>query len=211
MTPLLLLSIFSPLVPLVTGFRRKNSLLWVYPLVAFFFDLLGSFLKRGLHVDNGWAANLFMLTEFILLSFLFKDRIFRNSTVLFYLFLTGLSLFFIGYTLTHSVWKFNMLACCPFLLMYLCYGIAGLYALLQKQETTHVERSWFFWFNVAVLVYAAGAFLIYLFKDYLIRIDEEKYMGLWSNVYLLVNITKNILLGVALYHFRKPLMHEQPV
>lgn len=211
MTLLLLLSILSPLVPLVIGFRKRNSLLWIYPFVAFFFDLLGSFLKRGLEVSNSWASDLFMLSEFVLLSLLYKDKIFRNRTVLFYTLLIGTSLFFIIHTMLRSPAIFNMLGCCPFLLLYLCYGITGFYSLLKRQENLHIEKSWFFWLNVALLVYAAGAFPFFLFKTHLVQIDRDRYMTLWYNVFLLVNISRYLLLAVALHHFRKPPKHGQPV
>lgn len=90
-----------------------------------------------------------------------------------------------------------------FSFVYILYGIAGFYDILSRQETPHLERSWFFWFNVAFLVYSSGSFLIFLLRQMVVLKNQEAYRAIWHYVFLSLNIFKYLLVGVALYCYEK--------
>jgi hypothetical protein len=159
-------------------------------------------MRRVLEISHKWPANLFMLLEFILLSIVYREQIIKNKK-LFSLFVLAGSCLFVAHTITTSIMSFNMLGSSFFFFSYLVYGLVGLYTILKKQEVTFLERSWFFWLNVALIVYASGNFFIFLFRDYMIQVDQQLYLKLWNNIFLLLNIIKNILIAVALYHLKK--------
>lgn len=95
-----------------------------------------------------------------------------------------------------------------FAFTYILYSILGFYAILKEQKIIYLERSWFFWLNVAIIIYASGAFLLFLFKSDLVRINEKFYLKLWNNIFLILNTVKNLLLAVALYYYPKRKDHE---
>lgn len=205
---LLILSILSPLVAIIAGFgTRKQTLLWYYPLTGFVFDVTISFLKRGLHMSHKWPANIFILAEFILISCIYRKHLFRSRKA-FILFVTGFSLAFTAHTLSYSLLEFNKTGSSIFTFIYIIYGIYGLYTILKKQDVIYLEKSWFFWLNVALIIYASGNFLLFLFRDYMVRENRELYLLLWKNVFLTLNIIKNLLLAVSLYRLSKEARHE---
>lgn len=191
------LSIFSPLIALAAGYRQRFTLLWYYVLAGLFFDLLLPLLKRGLEVNHFWAGNLFVLLEFLMIAFYYRGKIFRNKLLFGGVAVAG-SIFFISSTITKSVFVFNAFGASVFFFTYIIFGIIGLYRMLQAQNELFLERSSFFWVNVAFIIYASGNFLLFLFMDYLRQHDDKILLMLWATTFQILNIIKNILLGVAL-------------
>lgn len=180
--------------------RKHFPLLWFYPLTGFAFDILVSIFKRIGSSGNGWVSNLFVLTEFIILSFIYRKRVFPNDRV-FFLFTGAMVVFFVSTTLNASLVRFNMFGASFFSFSYIVYGLLGFRSILKETDIVSLERYWFFWLNTAVLTYASGTFLLFLFKDYLWAVNEVFYKQLWNSLFQLLNIIKNILLAVALYHY----------
>lgn len=191
------LSILSPLIPIVAGIRQRYTLLWYYALAGLFFDLLLLLLKRGLEVNHLWAGNLFVLLEFLLVSLYYRDKIFRSRLLATFVIVAG-SVFFTSSTLAGSIYSFNPFGASVFFLTYIIYGILGLYKMLQAQNELFLERSSFFWVNVAFIIYASGNFLLFLFMDYLRQHDDKTLLMLWATTFQVLNIIKNVLLAVAL-------------
>jgi hypothetical protein len=199
---LLTLSVISPIPALVIGYKKRQTLLWIYLLVGFVFDVTLVILKRGYGINNAWAGNLFTLTEFIILSFLYKDYILKNK-VLFYFIISSLSLFFIVHTFGHSVLKPNKEGAGILAFVYILYSIAGFYTILKEQKVIFLDKHWFFWFNTAFLIYASGILFLFLFRDYLKEKNADLFGILWNYLFLSLNIIKNSLLAFAIYHFRR--------
>jgi len=180
--------------------RKHFPLLWFYPLTGFAFDILVSIFKRIGSGGNGWVSNLFVLTEFLILSFIYRKRVFPNDRV-FFLFTGALVLFFISTTFNTSLVRFNLFGASFFSFSYIVYGLLGFRSILKEKDIMALERYWFFWLNTAVLTYASGTFLLFLFRDYLWSVNEVFYKQLWNSLFLSLNIIKNLLLAVALYHY----------
>lgn len=207
MPPLIILSILSALIPLVIGIKKRYSLLWLYPLAGFIFDVLISFMQRVLHLKSRGLGNIYILLEFLILSFIYRKKIFKNDR-LFWVFTGCLGGFFVVHTISRDVLKLNKVGGGVLLLAFIFYGIWGLYTILKEQKEIYLERSWFFWLNIALIIYASGSFLIMLFRDYIAAVDYELYKQLWNNVFLLLNIIKNILLGISIYHYHNHRQRE---
>jgi hypothetical protein len=172
---LLIFSILCPLIPLIAGIKKRFTLLWLYVMTGFCFDLVVVTQKRLLHVNQHPASNLFVLVEFILISALF-----------------------VADTLNKTIYDLNAFFASFFSLAYILYAITGFYVVLQKQKVLFLEKSSFFWINVAFLVYASGNLLLFLFKDYLRQNNAEFFGLLWHTFFLVLNISKNIFLAIAL-------------
>jgi hypothetical protein len=178
------------------GIRERFSILWNYILISFLFDILISiFLKRVLHTSYGWAGNLFVIFEFILISIFYNKEVFKRNW--FYLVAAVPLIFFMVNTFWKGFEQFNFFGASIFSFIYILYGIAGFYHILKTQTEPLLEQSRFFWVNVAIIIYPSGNFLLMLFKDYLKDADELLLRGLWLNFFAILNISKNFLLGIA--------------
>ena len=191
-----LLSILSPLLPLYAGFRERFSILWNYVLISLLSDLIISIvLKRALHTNTGLASNLFVVLEFLFITIYYHRQVFRKN--LFYFVAAIPLLIFLVNTYLRSFMEFNFFGASILLFTYILYGLAGFFYLLRTQKQPLLEKSRFFWVNVAFIVYPSGSFLIMLFKDYLKATDEHLMKNLWIYLFPVLNISKNVLLAVA--------------
>jgi hypothetical protein len=200
-TILLILSVISPIPALLIGRKNRSSLLWIYLLVGLTFDVTLVLLKRVYHLNNAWAGNLFTLTEFLLLSYLYKDLIFKNRTI-FLIVLYSLSLFYVSHTLSRPLNVPNKVGGSILTFTYIVYAIMGFYTIIKEQKVIFLDKYWFFWLNTALLVYASGSFLLFLFRDYLRAQDDGLFVILWRYLFLSLNIIKNTLLAFAIYYYR---------
>ena len=183
-------------MPLIAGIKKRFSLLWLYVLTGFFFDILVSVLKR-MQMNRHGATNMFVLAEFLFISFYYKKKIFK-SNIFFYVFVLSLTLFFLCNTLAKSLKDLNTFGYSIFLFTFILYGIVGLYRILKEQKMLFLEKSSFFWANVAFILYASGNFMLFLFKDYLNEKDIIAFHLLWTVSFITLNILKNLILAISL-------------
>ena len=198
------ISIYSALIPLAAGIKRPG-ILWFYILLCLIADLaIVSAKATGDPELHKWIGNPFVILEFIMISFIYRKRIFKNDSI----FVGVVAAILLLFLLTIKSFKeLNTFGYSLLLLLYAGYGILGLYAILKAPQIIALERSSFFWINVALIIYASGDFLLLLFKDYLWEADKAFFLKLWGISFLVLNITKNLLLSFATYHY-KPELYE---
>lgn len=198
---LLVLSILSAAIPVTVGVVRKQyTLLLFYPAAALSFDLLNSLVRRVWHLNNGITANAYIYAEFLFVFLLFRRNTILHRNWLFYLTVALLSIFYFTDTISNDPFRFNMFGASVFMLAYIFLSINCLFLHLKSRRVVFLEKSSDFWFSTAILLYAAGAFLIFLFKQYMVHTDVHSYMNIWTYFYYPINITKNVLLAFSIYH-----------
>lgn len=199
------LSIFSPCIPIIIGYKRK-SLLWVYAFAGLLFDILLRIktkvdVHRSVHlpvwVNTLFFVNIFLLAELLFISFYYRRKIFKTDTIFF-----G-TVFFIStvytvMTVYNSISSFSNYGEAFLSIAYMSFSIIGLYVILQKQEFLFLSRSSFFWVSVAVLIYSTGNFLVFLSDKFLQSANEKVGHDIWV-FHNFLNISFSILVGVALY------------
>ncbi len=195
-----IISICSAFVPIISGLRNRKTLLWVYPVAALILDIAIQLFKFKLELPHSGLQNLYLLVEFILLSFIYKEAVIQAKKVFYNFFIAAL-VFFALTTFPHPNTEFNEAGATLFSFCYIILGIAGLYSILKQQRFLYLEKSWFFWLNTGIILYASGNFLIFLFAD-LRHQDRSMFLSLWQ-IFWVLNITKNIFLALALYWYRK--------
>ena len=194
------LSAFSPLLPITIGFNKRNTLLWYYAIIGFAFDILFTVLMRfcfftGKELVTSVAQNTFLIVEFILISLYYQREILQKKY--FYFFLIPVPvLFFLASIIGKSNIALSFLGGSIFDFTCIFYAISGFYTLLKKQQVVFLDRSAFFWVNVAFLVYCCGNFFIFLFSEYLIQKDKEMSIKLWI-FHNILNIIFSILIAIS--------------
>lgn len=152
-----------------------------------------------LHIDTAVSSNIFAILEFCLIIIYYKNKVFRSDTLFFLVLVEGLLLFFVTTYAGFGWLKLNRLGVSLYMIHYIILAIAGFYTMLQQQKMLFLETSAFFWVNVTILVYASGAFFLFLSTSHIRNAaDREALFQLWNTFFLSLNILKNILLGIAL-------------
>ena len=191
------------MLPIVLG-RKCKGILWLYAIVCLIFDIVSFGLKQlGSPIPG--QGNLFLLTEFVLLTFYYRKQILDNklsiALVVFF------SIVFICHTLfirpynsdvPLSVFRLNLYAGALFYLVYIIYAVLGFYKMIKNPKQDFIERSSEFWINTAILIYASGVFFIFLYEE-IIDVQNKILINLlWVYLFCSLNIIKNIFLAKAL-------------
>ncbi|PSK92156.1 hypothetical protein [Taibaiella chishuiensis] len=196
---LVLLSTLAPFFPLIAGFRQRSSIIWWYCLFSLTTDLLTYYLRQQ-EIQLSLPGNIFAGIEFLCLLFFYKNKVFLRRNTLFYIILASGILFFLTTTSLGPGWfTLNRMGITMFLLLYIVLALTGFYMLLREQNSRSAERSSFFWVNTAVLLFASGAFFMFLYTANIKSAADKKALSqLWFTLFQVINILKNILLGIAL-------------
>ncbi len=202
MLTLTIVSIFSALIPLGLGYKNRWTWLWVYPLVGFGFDLGISYFKRVQGLYGEWPINLYLVTEAAFLFTIFGKKLFpdyvNNRRWVLVLFLWAFTIT----AIVHDPLRYHQWGAIGFYNLYIILSLGGLYALIRRPSEMYLEKSWFFWFSAGILIYASGSFLLFLFRTYLVQSAPDFFRLIWHTVFQLLHITKNIMIALALYHYK---------
>lgn len=192
----LIISVSSFLIPLLVGFKNRKTILWLYILTGFVFDIGLMLLKRVFHIDIFPLANVYVLAEFLLLFLYYYLSIGRQYHHFFLVTLLIAALYIIQ-TLVNGIDKRNGIGAASFYALYLVYALLGFYTISKKHQYQLITSSAFFWANVAVLLGSSGRVILFLFEDYLI-VHQQTHLGYLWVVYRMFNVLINVLFAVAL-------------
>jgi hypothetical protein len=196
-------SLLSPLLAIWTG-RRLRISLWYYALACFVADILSFFLKR-IGSSHSIVSNLFILVEFLLVTYFFKTSLWGEKYRKPYWLVVGiLSAFFIvgsvfkEISATISYQAYNYIEASMFYFIYILLSLLGFYKIMKEASIGRLEQSPLFFACVAFLLYASGTFLIFLFNDLATAHDRNLYASIWIYFFRPLNIIKNVLLAYCL-------------
>jgi hypothetical protein len=185
-------------IPAVWIGRKKRPVIWLYALCSLVFDL-NSLILKHFHINWGWCSNLFFLLEFALISLFFIREVFpvRHRTAGFIV-SSAASLYFIIHTTLLSIFKANYVDAAILCGIMLSFCFYGLTRVIKEIEFVMIEDNPLFIFCIAILLYASGNFIILLFENKLLLLNEELIKALWKNVHNPLNILKNLLIAYGL-------------
>lgn len=163
-------------------------------------DLLINLILRKFELPHLWAANLFLVSEFVLISFYYRNKIYKGKRVSLFYGSTSLSVLAFA-----VVWAFNgvnnlngMAAAIIFSPILCLYGLTGLRNMLLEQRVPFLSKSSFFWANVAFIPYFTGSFFILLFSDYYFKQEEKNLLAVLWVFHDVFNVAKNLFLTLSL-------------
>jgi hypothetical protein len=130
------------------------------------------------NIHNLWLMNIYALLEgtFLLLVYFFmlptsKIRKFIPLIAFFYL-----SIGIVEWIFWIENDKLLSLTLIIEALLMLVFSLNAFYILLQKLEYHKIQHNPVFWFNVGILLYFAGALIVFIFSNYILKLPE---IGLW--------------------------------
>lgn len=166
------------------------TLLWYYAVTGLLFDIMISIFLAHNPVKFP-LANIFSWVEFSFITAYYYKQ-FRNASRLWLLFASV----FLGVTIVYSVihysdcfLRFNSVGLALFHLCYIVYTIFGFLKIMSEQKNVFLERSAFFWVNVAFIIYSSGVLLIFLCNQYYNLHNKTAIVKLWPLV-CIFNIVK---------------------
>jgi hypothetical protein len=182
--------------------KKRNSLLWFYAITGLLFDILISLIVNN-HLYKTIFADLFYLAEFLFISQYYRQNSGGTINKYFKYIVVSIPLLFIGYNLIktdfqHLSLGFSLSAAVFFYLVYIVYSIYGFYTIVKEQKIIFIEKSSFFWANVAFLIYGSGMFILILFYDFLEVTDLALLNHLWQPITCSINILEYLVLTLAL-------------
>jgi hypothetical protein len=195
---LITISILSPLYPIIAGRKNRNVILWWYAIADFTADISVFLLRMVFHSPYfGLSGNIYHYLEFLFVVLAYQKFLNIKNIIVIPILLAGLTFFIIKLNQTSWILADTQVSA-VFLFVYLLLSLFGFYSILKEKKIIFIERSTFFWVNVAFLIYSSGDIILLIFTDYLRNYNDKLYIILFSTFYLLINILKNTLLGVAL-------------
>lgn len=196
---LLIISISSPLIPLLLGIKNRRTLLWKYVMAGFISDFSILLFRKVFFLPHYIIGNLFIAVEFIFIS-LICNQYFLNKKIRTYL-MVGQVILLLYYVITsYSTFltKFNSNIGAIFHVAYLVYALLGFYRIVSSKIILYLDRSMYFWINCGLILYASGSTFLFLFSSYLSAQNSSLHHALWSRFFIGVNIVTNLIWAKAL-------------
>lgn len=202
------MSLLSPIIGLWMGRDRKISL-WYYLLISIVIDVVTLILKK-LGCPHSMLSNLFLLSEFWLVSYYFKRNLWHKKGDKYYWSIMVLiSLLFFNNTYniyigaTSDIEAFNYFDAAFFYIIYIILSILSMFKIMKEYNNESKENYALLLASIAFVIYASGTFLILLFKDHLADKDLITFGLIWVYFFRPLNTLKNILLAFCLKNVPK--------
>lgn len=205
---IMILSNVSPLPAIIAG-RRYRNVLWYYMLACIIADVSDLVVKYMVVSSYAIVTNLFLLVEFVLISYYFVTTLWNNKKIHIVIPLFLIAAFYIYNTVVGMLYgdrsavvayTYNYLEASLFYITYIIFSLLSLFRVMQKVDEVRLERSPLFLSGVAFLLYASGALFLLLFKDLIVQADVRLFGNLWIYFFLPLNIIKNLLIAVSLHY-----------
>jgi hypothetical protein len=178
----------SILLPLFFGFYNFRELmppakkiLW-YLLVAGLVNLLGSVLAKIMHVNNLPLLHIFTAMEFYLLLQFYQQLFFTGRVPLTF---RLLPLFFLAACIINavffqSIYTYNSYARSLEALGIMLLGINYYAKIAANAGAGAVKASPYFWFNSGIFLYFSGAFMLFIFSNFIVTVSRQSFSVIWN-------------------------------
>lgn len=192
------ISVIVPLILAIIQWRRLpvsiSSIRWLL-ISASIIDLL-SFIFSKYSIPNHSLGNVYLLIQFSILLYMFSlqfDRtvFFKAAYVAFIIF------YFVNLIFFQSFFTFNTNSNVAACLILITVSIMFFYKLLSELKVSNIHRLPILWIAFATLFYYSGNLFLFLASRYLEQ-SRESYAILWT-IHNILNLTKNVLFGIALW------------
>lgn len=178
-------SIFLPIVIGLLKFKLlpKNArIIWYYLVVSAVVNFAASFIGRKLHSNNLPLIHVYTAIEGVMFCWFYKvtlqapknSLLFKLLPVLFVLACIINALFFQSiYTYSSYTRSIEAIFCILFALNYFARA-----ATIDNKETKTILLPEFH-FNTGILLYFSGAFMLFVFSNFIFTLSDSDYYTIW--------------------------------
>jgi len=194
-------SILIPLILAIIQWRKLPVELILIRWILIFSLVVDatSLILMNFRVNTHPLGNAYLLVQFTLLFWtysFFQEKLKAFLKILF----CGYVLFYlVNLIFFQSIFIFNTNSnvVASFILIFL--ALAYFYKLMHELPSIHVHELPMLWISFAILAYYSGTLFLFLASNYFFRSSNETARMMWI-LHNLLNITKNILFAIALWH-----------
>jgi len=193
----------SILLPLFLGFYRFSVLerpgrilLW-YLVVAAAVSLAARIIASELHLNNMPLLHIFTVIEFYLLLLFYRELLFTGKVPLFFnllplLFLVAccLNAYYLQSIYTYNSYMRSLEALTIMLLA------VNYFAKIAAQPNSKVTASQYFWFNAGLFLYFSGAFMLFIFANFIMALSRQNFDIIW-NIHASFVLVMYILIAIG--------------
>lgn len=184
---------------MVAGYKKWRTILWAYMAVSVVMDAGMTFLLPPAFAYKMVPVHLFILFELGFLTLYFRQHFKPVWKTLLVVFMALAACGYITHSIANSILLINGVGLTVLYGIYFILGLLGLYLMLKEQRVMQLETSEFFWVNGAIILYAAGHFILFLFHDYLLHTEQFAVLGyFWLTLHCSLNIIYRLLLAIAI-------------
>jgi hypothetical protein len=185
----------------------KNVKRYLIPVFVLLFVNVAVEIMASIYVELGKNTNeilhFFTVVEFSLVS-LFFSAFFKKyfNPIVIYI---AIPLFFIVAFVDYKINGLNSadnfsVSVESFTLVV--YTLFFFYYVLKNLIFDNLLAQPVFWISTAVLFYFSGNFVLFVFANYMMRVDLDKYLILWSIIHTFFNVLYNVFLGLGFWKTR---------
>lgn len=195
------ISLVSPLLVIILGWKQRFTLLWLYAGAGLLLDNLSYILKQA-EFNYRLTGNIFVLVELACITAFYSKNVFKGSGV--FLVIMSLSgLLFLLHSGLTSFFQLHFQDVGLLCAVYIALGVFGYYKMLQFPATAYLNNSPFFWVNTAFFLYASTNCLLFLFATYLSKESFILMLSIWGFFFTTINILRYLFIGIGLYKTAK--------
>ncbi len=198
---IMFLNLISGILPIVVFClfwnRNRQKQVWViffYTLISASVDNFNYFFNTISKVLYFYSLSFFTIIEYASFSiFLYlnlSSQKVKKLVLLGSIIFLSLAVFNIVFDKNH---QFDSLSASTESILIICYSILYFYEQLKNPETTFIYSTKPFWIIIAILLYLAGTFILFISTAYL---TEKEQSHFWP-INIIANITKNIFLAIG--------------
>lgn len=172
------------MLPIIFGYKKRYSLLWLYAITGFIFDIFISFVFYKDPSVKHPLANVFIWVEFCFIYSYYYAKLKEEYSISRYVVLFA-AILIVSYSIIFfrvNFLIFNSPGAAFFCILYILFSIAGFLEILKQQEIVFLNKSEFFWVNVAFIINSSGVFLLLLTAMYFNTHAQKTISKLWPLV-----------------------------
>lgn len=212
METLVYVALLVPIVPALLAILKWSSLSTVHRLFALMLWMIvvvsfsGEIWNKITVKSNIPFFHVYILLEYLLLVQIFKHLFAKHIKQLLWNILSiGFLLLWLGNVLFgEGFWGFPDYIHALEALVVLVLVFKWFAHMLKQKVILHPERTFEFWFCAGLLIFFSGNFLLFLFSEFLLTIEQSAYDVIWKFHCILI-ILLYILYSVALLWVKKPI------
>lgn len=185
--------IFVPLIIGVIFWKRLSfvqRMIFGIVVLTFLNDSLTIILNRQ-EIHNLWVYHLYVPLYFWMIALLYRESPMKSTIKKW---LLPYACIFTVFSVVNSIWiqpvsGFNSNAISIGMLSYILLALIYFQFLLKQQFYTRLENDPLFWMSVGLLLFNAGALVLFIVSNYFNSSDRKVVASIWS-----LNVILNIIL-----------------
>ncbi|WP_108804739.1 hypothetical protein [Aquimarina sp. Aq107] len=194
--------LFLPLVVAIVRYKflnssqRKLSILVLCIVIVEITSRLLWYKK----INNLPVYHFYIIIEFILIIYIYRDELSRLFPKLFFAILSiGFTIFSIGNTLfLQDINTFNSNATTLLGIIVIFLSLSYFYALLKEVKYSALETNPMFWINAGFLIYFSSNLILFFINNNMFQGSTEASYLVWG-LHAIVNIVLTIFYTIALW------------